>query len=85
MLSTIVIGSSSVISTSKIRKITATRTNHSENGSWADFFGSNPHLNGDLSSRSSVFSPDSRDVVIKMAVVSVSTTVVAVVIIILDK
>jgi hypothetical protein len=48
------IGSSSAISTSKIMKITAIRKNRDENGSRAEFFGSNPHSNGDLFSRSSL-------------------------------
>jgi len=48
------IGSSSAISTSKIIKITAIRKNRDENGSHAEFFGSNPHSNGDLFSRSSL-------------------------------
>jgi len=47
-------GSSSAISTSKIMKITAIRKNRDENGSRAEFFGSNPHSNGDLFSRSSL-------------------------------
>lgn len=47
------IGSSSAISTSKIIKITAIRKNRDENGSRAEFLGSNPHSNGDLFSRSS--------------------------------
>jgi len=47
------IGSSRAISTSKIIKITAIRKNRDENGRRAEFFGSNPHLNGDLFSRSS--------------------------------
>ena len=41
-------GNSSAISTSKIMKITAIRKNRDENGSRAEFFGSNPHSNGDL-------------------------------------
>jgi len=48
------IGSSSAISTSKIIKITAIRKNRDENGSRTEFFGSNPHSNGDLFSRSSL-------------------------------
>lgn len=48
------IGSSSAISTSKIMKITAIRKNRDENGSRAEFLGSNPHSNGDLFSRSSL-------------------------------
>jgi hypothetical protein len=46
-------GNSSAISTSKIIKITAIRKNRDEKGSRAEFFGSNPHSNGDLFSRSS--------------------------------
>jgi len=48
------IGSSSAISTSKIMKITAIKKNRDEKGSRAEFFGSNPHSNGDLFSRSSL-------------------------------
>jgi hypothetical protein len=48
------IGNSSAISTSKIMKITAIEKNRDENGSRAEFFGSNPHSNGDLFSRSSL-------------------------------
>ena len=49
------IGNSKAISTSKIMKITAIRKNRDEKGSRAEFFGSNPHSNGDLFSRSSLF------------------------------
>lgn len=48
------IGSRSAISTSKIMKITAIKKNRDEKGSRAEFFGSNPHSNGDLFSRSSL-------------------------------
>ena len=48
------IGSSNAISTSKIMKITAIRKKRDENGSRAEFFGSKPHSNGDLFSRSSL-------------------------------
>lgn len=48
-------GNSRAISTSKIMKITAIRKNRDEKGSRAEFFGSNPHSNGDLFSRSSLF------------------------------
>jgi hypothetical protein len=48
------IGNSSVISTSKIMKITAIRKNRDEKGSRAKFFGLNPHSNGDIFSRSSL-------------------------------
>lgn len=47
-------GSRSAISTSKIMKITAIKKNRDEKGSRAEFFGSNPHSNGDLFSRSSL-------------------------------
>lgn len=46
------IGKISAISTSKIRKIMATRKNWRENGSREEDFGSNPHSKGDLFSRS---------------------------------
>lgn len=45
-------GISKVISTSKIKKITAIRKNCNENGRRADLFGSNPHSNGLFFSRS---------------------------------
>lgn len=45
-------GKRRVISTSKIKKITAIRKNWRENGIRADDLGSNPHSNGDLFSRS---------------------------------
>jgi hypothetical protein len=48
------IGNSSAISTSKIIKITTIKKNRDENGSGAEFFGSNPHSNGELFSRSSL-------------------------------
>ena len=41
-----------VISTSKIRKITAIKKNRSENGIRADPLGSKPHSNGEFFSRS---------------------------------
>lgn len=47
-----IIGISRVISTSKIRKITAIKKNCNEKGSRAEFLGSNPHSNGLLFSRS---------------------------------
>lgn len=48
----IIRGKRRVISTSKIRKITAIRKNCNENGSRADDFGSNPHSKGEFFSRS---------------------------------
>lgn len=56
-----------VISTSKIKKITAIRKNRSEKGIRADPFGSNPHSNGDNFSRSEiVFFDTSHAKIIKM-------------------
>lgn len=43
---------SKVISTSKIKKITAIKKKCNENERRAEFLGSNPHSNGDLFSRS---------------------------------
>ena len=48
-------GSNRAISTSKIMNITAIRKKCDEKGSRAEFFGSNPHSNGDLFTRSSLF------------------------------
>lgn len=50
----VVRGSKRVISTSKIKKIIAIKKNRKEKGSRADPFGSNPHSNGDLFSRSAI-------------------------------
>ena len=52
VLKIITIGKINAISTSKIKKITAIKKNRKENGIRADLFGSNPHSNGDLFSRS---------------------------------
>lgn len=49
------IGIRIVISTSKIKKITAIKKKCNENGIRADDFGSNPHSNGDPFSRSIFF------------------------------
>jgi len=46
------IGRRRTISISKTRKITARRKNRREKGIRAEFFGSNPHSNGDSFSRS---------------------------------
>lgn len=52
VLKIITIGKINAISTSKIKKITAIKKNRNEKGIRADLFGSNPHSNGDLFSRS---------------------------------
>jgi len=48
-------GRISVISTSKIKKITAIKKNRKEKGTRADLLGSNPHSKADGFSRSNVF------------------------------
>ena len=48
----VTIGRTRVISTSKIKKIIATRKNRKEKGKRAVLLGSNPHSKGDLFSRS---------------------------------
>jgi hypothetical protein len=48
------IGNNSSISTSKIIKITAIKTNHNEKGSCAEFFGSNPPFEWGFFSRSTL-------------------------------
>ena len=45
-------GNKSTISTSKIRKMIASRKNRSEKGSRADLIGSKPHSKGEFFSRS---------------------------------
>lgn len=51
----IIIGNIIVISTSKIKKMTAIKKNWIENGVRGDLFGSNPHSNGLIFSRSIIF------------------------------
>jgi len=48
----IIIGRIKAISTSKIKKIIAIKKNRREKGRREDLFGSNPHSNGELFSRS---------------------------------
>jgi len=60
-------GRSSVISTSKIKKMTATKKNRREKGRRADLLGSKPHSKGEIFSRSrEVFFEISCATVIKM-------------------
>jgi hypothetical protein len=56
-------GKSSVISTSKIKKITAIKKNRKENGRRADPLGSNPHSNGEFFSRSEIVFFESREAI----------------------
>jgi hypothetical protein len=63
----------------KRNKISAIRKNRRENSSHADFFGSNPHSNGDLFSRSSIFFFYKSDVNTTTAVVNIIVMVVAVI------
>ena len=58
------IGSNKVISTSKIKKITAIKKKRKEKGRRAVPFGSNPHSNGEFFSRSEIIFLDSRDAII---------------------
>jgi len=77
------IGRSRAISTSKIMKITAIRKNRDENGSRAEFLGSNPHSKGDLFSRSSLIFFEIRVARIIIAADRIRVTVAAVVTIII--
>jgi hypothetical protein len=77
------IGRSRAISTSKIMKITAIKKNRDENGSRAEFFGSNPHSKGDLFSRSSLIFFEIRVAKIIIAADRIRVTVAAVVTIII--
>jgi hypothetical protein len=76
---------SSAISTSKIVKITAIKKNRDENGSRAEFFGSNPHSNGDLFSRSSLifFEINVANIIIMAVDNKIATMAVAVIIIVI--
>ena len=65
-----------VISTSKIRKITAIRKNRKEKGNRAEPRGSNPHSNGDPFSRSVIVFFDSKDAIIITAAAIMTITVV---------
>lgn len=56
-----IIGRINAISTSKIKKIMAIKKNRSEKGRREDLFGSNPHSNGDLFSRSTIDFFDKRE------------------------
>ena len=77
------IGNRRAISTSKIMKITVIKKNRDEKGSHAEFFGSNPHSNGDLFSRSSFIFLEIRVFNIIMAANNRMVTVAAVMIIII--
>ena len=57
-------GSNKVISTSKIRKITAIKKNRRENGNRAVPFGSKPHSNGEFFSRSEMVFFDNKEAII---------------------
>ena len=56
-------GSNSVISTSKIKKITAIKKNRNENGRRAVPFGSKPHSKGEFFSRSEIVFFDSKEAI----------------------
>lgn len=73
-------GRSRVISTSKIRKITAIKKNCREKGIRAEDLGSNPHSNGDLFSRSInvFFEIIVASIIMIILIVKVSTTSIVV-------
>ncbi len=56
-------GRSKVISTSKIRKMTAIRKNRKENGKRAVPLGSKPHSNGEFFSRSEIVFFDNKEAI----------------------
>ena len=56
-------GSNRVISTSKIRKITAIKKNRNENGNRAVPLGSKPHSKGEFFSRSEIVFFDSKEAI----------------------
>jgi len=56
-------GSKRVISTSKIKKITAIKKNRNENGKRAVPLGSKPHSNGEFFSRSEIVFFDNKDAI----------------------
>ena len=66
-------GRSSVISTSKIRKITAIKKNRSENGVRADPLGSKPHSKGEFFSRSLIVFLDRSEDTIMRALAIIKT------------
>lgn len=77
-------GSNSVISTSKIRKITAIKKNRREKGSRADPLGSKPHSNGEFFSRSMTVFFAKREariittaLMIKVIVIEINKTIIA--------
>jgi len=57
-------GNKRVISTSKIKKMTAIKKNRNEKGSRAVPLGSNPHSNGEFFSRSEIVFFDKREAII---------------------
>lgn len=80
-------GKRRVISTSKIKKITAIRKNRREKGSRADPFGSNPHSNGDLFSRSEIifFERIEAIIITKVEIKKMIITAVEIIIIVFSK
>jgi hypothetical protein len=79
----IVIGNNSTISTLKIIKITTIKKTRDEKGGREEFFGSNPHSNGKLFSRSSLIFLEIKVVNTMMVADSKMVTVAAVVIIVM--
>ena len=71
-------GKSNVISTSKIKKITAIKKNRSEKGKRAVPLGSNPHSNGEFFSRSDNVFFDNKEAIIITTVEIIRIIVVAI-------
>ena len=70
-------GKSNVISTSKIKKITAIKKNRSEKGKRAVPLGSNPHSNGEFFSRSDNVFFDNKEAIIITKVEIIRIIIVA--------
>ena len=71
-------GSKRVISTSKIRKITAIKKNRKENGKRAVPLGSNPHSNGEFFSRSDIVFFDNKEAIIMTKVEMIIIILIAI-------
>ena len=70
-------GSRSVISTSKIRKMTAIKKKRREKGSRAVPLGSNPHSNGEFFSRSEIVFFESKEAIIITTIDRIKMIIIA--------
>ena len=80
-------GSRRVISTSKIKKITAIKKNRKENGRRAVPLGSNPHSNGEFFSRSDkvFFASKEAIIITRVEIMKIAETIIDIMIIIFSK